>query len=77
MILFGGAAFAAETPSKTAPVAPRLPVWEIKLKDYSDADYRYAVEQLFQDFEHRTGRALVPGVKKKVGLKIHRLRPRP
>ena len=60
----------AAAPAKT-PSPARLPVWEIQLKDYSDADYRYAVEQLFQDFEHRTGRALVPGAKKKVGLKIY------
>ncbi len=63
---------AADQPA--APAAPppaRLPVWEHPLKDFSDADYRYAVEQLFSDFEQRTGRRLVPGAKRKVGLKIY------
>jgi hypothetical protein len=54
-----------------AKPAPAAPVWEHRLVDFSDADYRYAVEQLLQDFEHSTGRALIPGAKKKVGLKIY------
>ena len=61
----GLAAFAAPKPLPTAPV------WEHRLVDFSDADYRYAVEQLLQDFEQATGRQLVPGAKKKVGLKIY------
>jgi hypothetical protein len=52
------------------PVPPAT-VWEHRLTDFSDADYRYAVEQLFQDFENTTGKRLVPGPKKKVGLKIY------
>jgi len=51
--------------------APASPVWEHRLVDFSDADYRYAVEQLLQDFETATGKKLVPGAKKKVGLKIY------
>ena len=46
-------------------------VWEHRLSDFSDADYRVSVEQLFQDFELRTGRKLAPAAKKKVGLKIY------
>ena len=57
-------------PAKLPP-PPRLPVFEKTLKDFGDADYRYAVEQLFQDFEQRTGRSLSPGAKNKVGLKIY------
>ncbi len=63
--LSGAAARAAE------PAKPTAPVWEHKLSDFSDADYRYAVEQVLQDYEASTGRHLVPGVKKKVGLKIY------
>jgi hypothetical protein len=63
---FGAAALAAD---KTP--APSLPVWEHRMSDFSDGDYRYAVEQLFQEFEHTTGRKLEPGSKKKVGLKIY------
>ena len=63
---FMGALLHAATP--TPPVAP---VWEQKLTDFSDSDYRYAVEQLLQDFERITHHPLVPGPKKKVGLKIY------
>ena len=58
-------AFAAP---KAAPVAP---VWEHRLVDFSDADYRYAVEQMLQDYERTSGHPLVPGPKKKAGLKIY------
>lgn len=53
------------------PAPPAAPIWEHKLSDFSDADYRYAVEQTLQDYEATTGRRLVPGAKKKVGLKIY------
>ena len=66
MALVGAAtAFGAEK------VAPASPVWEHKLSDFSDADYRFAVEQLFQTYERNLGHKLVPGPKKKVGLKIY------
>jgi hypothetical protein len=58
---------AAEKPAS----APPQPVWDYLLPDFSDAAYRYAVEQMLQDFEKRTGRQLVPGAKRKVGLKIY------
>ncbi len=61
----GLSAFAAD---KAPPV---VPIWEHKLVDFSDADYRYAIEQLFQNYEKTTGHKLVPGPKKKVGLKIY------
>jgi len=51
--------------------APAAPVWEHKLSDFSDADYRFAVEQLFQTYEKKVGHSLAPGPKKKVGLKIY------
>jgi hypothetical protein len=53
------------------PATPTAPVWEHRLNDFSDADYRYAVEQMLQDYEQATGKKLVPGAKKKVGLKIY------
>jgi hypothetical protein len=62
----GAATFAADK----APV-PSADVYEHRLTDFSDADYRFAVEQLFQNFEQTTGKKLVPGAKKKVGLKIY------
>ena len=51
--------------------APSLPVWDQKLSDFSDGDYRFAVEQLFQSYERSLGHKIVPGAKKKVGLKIY------
>ncbi len=54
-----------------APAPPPPAVWEHRLADFSDGDYRYAVEQLLQDFEQSSGHKLVPGTKKKVGLKIY------
>lgn len=41
------------------------------MKNFSDADYARAVEDLLQDFEQKTGRHLGPGLRKKVGLKIY------
>ncbi len=65
-LLSPGLALAAD--KVPAPVAT---VWEHALVDFSEIDYRVAVEQLFQDFERTTGRKLEPGSKKKVGLKIY------
>jgi hypothetical protein len=67
LALVSAAAASAADPVK----APPAPVWEHRMTDFSDADYRYAVEQLLQNFESTTGRQLVPGAKKKVGLKIY------
>jgi hypothetical protein len=70
------AAVGAHAQSKPAspeagPAAAMHSVWEHRLSDFSDADYRYAVEQILQDYETATGKKLVPGAKKKVGLKIY------
>lgn len=59
-------------PAPAKPVAaPDLPVWEVGLGDFSEAAYRYGVEQILQQWERANGRQLVPGAKKKVGLKIY------
>jgi hypothetical protein len=57
--------------SRTAPAVEMPRVWEFRLNDFSDAAYRYAVEQMLQDFERKSGRALVPGAKRRVGLKVY------
>lgn len=54
-----------------AAEAPPQPVWEAKLASFDDAAYAAQVEALFVKFEKSTGRALTPGQKKKVGLKIY------
>lgn len=71
-----GLAGRAETPEKTPAEAPkppevRQPVYEFHLRDFSDADYRYAVEQMFQAYEKTIGHPVKPGPKRKVGLKIY------
>lgn len=69
LALLPGLLPAAEVPAKAPP--PRPTVWEFRLNDFSDAAYRYAVEQLLQGYERESGHALTPGRKKKVGLKIY------
>lgn len=51
--------------------APLQPVLEAKLANFDDASYSAQVEALFVRFEKMSGKALKPGSKKKVGLKIY------
>ena len=53
------------------PPAPPLPIWEAPLAHFDDGAYAAQVELLFTKYEAATGRKLVPGLKKKVGLKIY------
>jgi len=62
---------AADAPKDRPAPAARQPVWEAQIGDFSDAAYRYAVEQMLQGFEQTSGRSLKPGAKGKVGLKIY------
>ncbi len=62
---------AGPVPSAKPEAAPDLPVWEARLSDFSESSYRYAVEQMLQEYERANGRELKPGAKKKVGLKIY------
>jgi len=71
LLLAPFAALALPASAADAAAAPLAPIYEHKLTDYSDADYRFAVEQLIQEFEHTSHRALVPGPKKKVGIKVY------
>lgn len=51
--------------------APEAVVWQAKLGDFDVLTYSRQVEALIGTFEQATGRKLVPGAKKKVGLKIY------
>lgn len=62
------AALALHGADKAPPAQPLL---EQRLNDFSDGDYRYAVEQILQEHERLTGRPLVPGARKKAGIKIY------
>jgi hypothetical protein len=50
---------------------PTDPVWQVKLPAFDEATYEREVEKMISVFERETGRKLVPGPKKKVGLKIY------
>lgn len=69
------AAAVVTAPAQTAPVAeqPRLPstVWETRLPDFGRETYERQVETLIAQFESAVGQRLVPGEKKRVGLKIY------
>jgi len=47
------------------------PVWQAQLPAFDEASYDHEVEGLISSFEKATGKKLVPGPKKKVGLKIY------
>jgi hypothetical protein len=47
------------------------PVWQAQLPSFEETDYEHEVEALIKAFESATGKKLVPGAKKKVGLKIY------
>jgi hypothetical protein len=51
--------------------APTEPVWQAHLPTFSESDYEVAVERLVSAYEKSTGKAIVPRLKKKVGLKIY------
>jgi hypothetical protein len=53
------------------PAPVNEPVWETMLPAFTVEVYDQKVEELITTFERTTGRKLVPGEKKKVGLKIY------
>src|SRR5438270_9613365 len=70
------AVYSSESPASTppppvAPKAPAQPVWQATLPNFSEQSYEKYVEDLIETFEKATHRKLVPGAKKKVGLKIY------
>jgi hypothetical protein len=50
---------------------PTAPVWQARLSDYGEAAYAQQVEKLITTFEEATGKKLVPGAKKRAGLKVY------
>lgn len=62
----------APTAATKAPAAaPLAPVWQAKLPTFDDYAYEQKVEALIAAFEQSAGKKLVPGEKKKVGLKVY------
>jgi len=70
LALIPGMGAATDAPPAGPPPAIE-PVWETRLPEFTDAAYNDRVEDLLAQFESATGRQLVPGEKKKVGLKIY------
>lgn len=65
-------AIAADTTAPTKAAKPAsAPILETRLAGFDDATYERVVEQMVSTFEQQSGRKLVPGAKKKVGLKIY------
>ena len=66
---------AAAPAAKAAPATPAAPVvrpvWETTLQNFDSAIYDREVEKLITQFEGTTGKRVVPGPKKRVGLKIY------
>ncbi len=57
-----------------APDAPRAldeTIWQAHLPSFGDAEYAVEVERLVSAYEKSIGKPIVPGAKKKVGLKIY------
>ena len=64
--LYGQAFWREEQPRK----AYLSKVWEYRLSGFSEQAYQTAVEGLFADFERRTGKALSPKKRGRVGIKV-------
>jgi hypothetical protein len=62
---------AVTAPKPASETQPSEVVWEAQLQNFDAPIYEREVETLMTQFEAATGRHLVPGEKKKVGLKIY------
>ncbi|MCE2861831.1 MAG: hypothetical protein RIR76_1661 [Verrucomicrobiota bacterium] len=51
--------------------APMEPVWQSRLAAFDEATYAAQVEKMIAAFEQASGKRLVPGPKRKAGLKIY------
>ena len=58
-------------PGAAAAKAPREPVFQARLARFDSVNYDRAVEALISDFERTSHHKLVPGPKKRVGLKVY------
>jgi hypothetical protein len=60
------------TPGAAAPkAAASEPVWEARMSKFDEASYDRVVETMISNYEQATQRKLVPGPKKKAGLKVY------
>lgn len=61
----------AGLPSTSKLPLPDKPIWEAKLAGFDEASYGKEVEALFSRYEQVSGRKLIPGSKRRVGLKVY------
>ncbi|MEY4813135.1 MAG: hypothetical protein RLZZ162_208, partial [Verrucomicrobiota bacterium] len=61
----------AAAPSLAAKVPLPEPVWQATLAAFDEASYAKQVELLIANYEKVYGKKLVPGLKKKAGLKVY------
>lgn len=64
-------AASAAPPATPKPTPVNEPVWEAQLAAFDEPTYERQVERLIAVFEQTSGRKLLPGPKRKVGLKIY------
>ena len=64
-------AYCAAAPAPASKTPPQEPVWQADLPKFDEATYDRQVERLFANFEKESGKKLVPGAKKKAGLKVY------
>ena len=57
--------------AQPATPAAAEPVWQARLAAFDEATYAAQVEKMISAFEQATGKRLVPGPKRKAGLKIY------
>ena len=63
-------AFPYSRAAQPAPV-PMEPVWQARLAAFDEVTYAAQVEKMIAAFEQASGKRLVPGPKRKAGLKIY------
>jgi hypothetical protein len=71
LLAWAPAAVRAQATAASPSLGSRDPVWEAHLSSFDQANYDRAIEELITAFEKASGHRLVPGVKKKVGLKVY------
>src|SRR5688500_6631252 len=70
-LVTGSSVALAQSATPPAVKTPQATVWQARLPAFDDATYGKEVEALIANFESTTGKKLVPGEKKRVGLKIY------
>jgi hypothetical protein len=71
LLSFLGCASVAVASPIAQKATQREPLWEARLRSFEENAYGEKVEALIAAFENSSGRRLVPGEKKKVGLKVY------